>query len=556
MKNCLLVAHLILSVCVSASFAENTNRFWVFFRDKGIPAGQEQVALQHSYNSLSSRSLARRAKVLPELVTQGDIPVCDSYVQAVRQTGAIIRRSSKWLNAVSVAATPEVLLQLKSLACVREIKPFSQKASCESNGSPQRHGSLDDPDYGPSFDQNNMSRIPELHARGLSGEGVLMTFLDTGYNLAIEAFDSLTVLATWDFIFGDSIVGVEEEHEEQGGPWQHNHGTMVLSVAAGCHEGAIVGPAFGADFLLAKTEWRGGEEQSEEDNYVAALEWADSIGTDIVSSSVGYKLWYETSDMDGHTAVTTVAVVEATRRGILIVTSAGNDRENVDWGTIISPADADSILAVGAVDSLEVFADFSSPGPSADGRIKPDICAHGVHTYCATYYTDPEYAYSYTDGTSISTPIVSGIAALVMEAHPEWTAQQVREAMMMSASRASHPDNDYGYGIVDGVAAVDYSFESAPSIKHPPANSYTLLSAYPNPLNGDGYIRLILSEPKTGTLRLFDILGREAQRWEKENWSSGINSVRFSSSNLSSGVYYVRFEERTNCEVAKVVVIK
>ncbi|MBU0690230.1 S8 family peptidase [bacterium] len=549
-----LISLFITLISVSALAAEN-NRYWVFFEDKGIPAGQEIIALRQAQTSLSERSLNRRARNCPEIVTAGDVRLNEAYLQQVRETGAVIRRCSKWLNAVSVETTPEILLQLKSLPCVREVRPFSQKATLDPHGSRQLHRSIDDPDYGPSLDQYAMSRIPELHARGLSGEGVLMAFLDTGYNLAIEAFDSLTVPATWDFIFGDSIVGVEEDHEEQGGPWQHNHGTMVLSVAAGYHEGAIVGPAFGAEFLLAKTEWRAGEEQSEEDNYVAALEWADSIGTDITSSSLGYKLWYETSDMDGHTAVTTVAVVEAIRRGILVVTAAGNDRDS-DWGTIISPADADSILAVGAVDSLGDFAYFSSPGPSADGRIKPDICAHGVHTYCATHYTDEEYSYTYTNGTSLSTPIISGLAALVMEAHPGWTAQQVREAMIMSASRASHPDNDYGYGIADGVGAVDYVFTSSPHFREPVVDSSVLLRAYPNPLNGYGVLRLTITEPKSGSIRLFDVLGRETMRWDRKQWQAGENNVKFSSTDLASGMYWARFEGEVDGRATKIVVIK
>ena len=285
------------------------------------------------------------------------------------------------------------------------------------------------------------------------------------------------------------------------------HGSACLSTCGGYRDSVLIGPAYGATFLLAKTKWVPTETPPEEDNYVAALEWADSIGTDITSSSLGYIDWYTFQDLDGHTATTTRGVEVAASHGILCVTAAGNERSS-DWGHLVCPADADSILAVGAVDSFRTIAGFSSPGPTFDGRIKPDICAMGVDVFCANI--EVNNTYFRLSGTSLSTPIISGLAALVMEAHPDWTAQQVRTALKMTASQAQNPDNDFGWGIADGVAAVDYVFDDAVGpARDPLPRSTILLSSYPNPVNGTAVIRLVIPSDAVGDLVLYNILGRE-----------------------------------------------
>jgi subtilisin family serine protease len=310
--------------------------------------------------------------------------------------------------------------------------------------------------------------------------------------------------------------------------------------------------------LVAKTEWVATETQQEEDNYVAGLEWADSLGARITTSSLGYigdapNFWYQFSELDGHTAVTTRGLEMAASRGILCVTAAGNENGS-PWNHIVTPADADSILAVGAVDSAGIIAGFSSRGPTADGRIKPDVCAQGVATFCAN--ADAINAYAEWSGTSLATPIVAGIAALIMEAHPDWTAQMVREAIRNTASQHESPNNDYGWGIVDALAATDY-FQNAGDIPSPEIpRSAILLSAYPNPVNGSGSVRLVLPNESVGTLALFDVLGRQVYVWPRAQWTAGENRMSFEASEFPTGVYLAKFAGRTGNAVVKILVLK
>jgi hypothetical protein len=237
-------------------------------------------------------------------------------------------------------------------------------------------------------------------------------------------------------------------------PSQDDHGTFTLSTCGGLVDGELYGPAFEATFMAGKTEITEDEIPIEEDYYVEGLEWADSLGADVVSTSLGYFDWYTFEDLDGNTCVTTIGVDIAVSHGIVCCTAAGNER-NSPWGHIIAPADADSVIAVGAVEEDSSLASFSSPGPTYDGRIKPEVCAMGVLVYCA----DPGdiYGFTYASGTSLSTPLVGGAAALIVQAHPNWSPLMVREALMMTASQNYHPDNDFGWGIVDVLAAAQYS---------------------------------------------------------------------------------------------------
>ncbi|MBK6766052.1 MAG: S8 family peptidase, partial [bacterium] len=370
-------------------------------------------------------------------------------------------------------------------------------------------------------------------ARGLTGEGVLLCILDTGFETDHDCLESLDYLAMRDFINGDSIVSFEQGEDSSD---QQYHGTLCLSAAAGLDSGSILGPAFGAQWMLAKTEYVPTETEVEEDYYVAGMEWADSAGVDITSSSLGYIDWYTQDQMDGHTTVVAQAVTEAQRRGILVVTAQGNERGSM-WNAVISPADADSILAIGGVDSLGGLSGFSSPGPTADGRIKPDCAAQGSDVYCAAAYTQDVYFRA--SGTSLATPIAAGIAALVMEAHPDWTAQQVREAMMMSASQAETPDNDFGWGILSAPNAVDYEFSAVTPRAAVPANSS--LIAFPNPANGLVTVSLQLSAPNTGSLVLFDLLGRQVMNWGSLKLTAGEHRVQFDIESLSSGRYFLNY---------------
>jgi hypothetical protein len=308
--------------------------------------------------------------------------------------------------------------------------------------------------YGFSSEQDSVINVQPVHALEIIGTGVLIGMLDTGFRWKIhEALRNIRVIAEYDFISHDSVTA-NQANDPAG---QDSHGTSTLSTVGGFMPGQLIGPAYGASFILGKTEYVPTETQIEEDNWVAGIEWMESKGVDVVSSSLGYTTFddgsgykYSRGDFNGRTAVTTKAAVMAARKGVVVVNSMGNGGNTV--GSIIAPADADSIISAGAVNYSGVLASFSSSGPTNDGRIKPDVVGPGVSIYVAS--TSGSNGYGRASGTSFSCPLTSGVAALVLSAHPEFTPIQVRDALRNTASRAATPDNLYGWGLINARVAV------------------------------------------------------------------------------------------------------
>lgn len=428
-------------------------KVWVFFTDKETfdqtsYRGKAVSAMQ----SFSDRARLRRLR--RSLEPNGDfhdIPVSPRYMELIRQTGAEILRPSRWLNAVAVSATSTQIEQFASLPVVSEIKmvaTFRRKPLPEEPFSPRKETA--DPDYGNSFTQLNMVNIPLMHHLGYTGDSVLIAIFDTGFELNHPSLASLNLIDKYDFINNDTSVG-----DRTNSPIEPQHGTYVVSVCGGYAPGFLIGAAFDADYLLAKTEKTYAEEIAEEYNWIAAAEWADSLGADIISSSLGYVDWYANTNgtaiysmLDGNTAPITVAADIAASRGIAVFNAAGNERDD-PFFYITPPADADSIISVGAVNSSGMIAGFSSSGPTFDGRLKPEIVALGVNATAANF----NGGYALASGTSLSTPIAAGAGALLLQIHPDWTPIQLRVALARSADRFGNPDNLYGYGLFDTFKA-------------------------------------------------------------------------------------------------------
>ncbi len=452
------------------SAAEKTDgepiRVWIYFGDHGEQDPAEMPALLTGVE-LTPRSFERRARRSHlQLVDAHDLPVCAGYLDAVRSLGCRIRHSSKYLNAVSAFATPAQISRLSRLPFVTKIErvqtarrnfpdtylfPTAMPDKAGRPGEPNenslgRGAAEDSVSYGLSDFQNRQINVPPLHTAGFHGEGVLIAMLDTGFRRIHEAVAHVHVVAEWDFIDDDPVTS-----DQPGDPaYQDMHGSLSLGTIAAYKPGLLVGPAWAADYLLAKTERFDRELMVEEDDFVRALEWADSLGADIVSSSLGYFTWYTYPDMDGDTAVTTKAADIAASRGILVVTAAGNEGP-LPWPGIIAPADGDSVIAVGAADSLGEVASFSSRGPTYDGRIKPDVLAMGRLVASIRWY-EPIGLWPF-GGTSGATPLVAGACALILQMNPEWSPIEVRKALWSTASHANHPDNDFGWGVIDASAA-------------------------------------------------------------------------------------------------------
>jgi hypothetical protein len=453
---------------------------WVFFTDRGFRSQEAlNAAVSVAEQKMLSRTKTRRQKVRRDrLADERDLPVPVQYVRKVLATGAKLRTASRYVNAVSVRIPRKNLQAVAELPFVQEIRPVAKARRMDppldwggAQAPYDRPDSEDLLNYGPSFNQLNQINVVAAHDSGYSGAGVLVCLLDTGFFKDHEALVNQPIVAEWDFINNDP----QTQNEPGDDPDQHNHGTFTWSTLGGAHEYDLYGPAYGASFILGKTENIVYEQPIEEDWYVAGLEWADSLGAEVISTSLGYFDWYTFADLDGNTTVTAVGVDIAVANGIVCVTAAGNER-NSSWGHIITPADADSVIAVGAVDSDGELASFSSPGPTYDGRIKPEVCARGVSTWCAVPWGNPPgQNYSGVSGTSLSTPLIGGACALILEAHPDWTPMQVKTALMQTASNAASPDNDYGWGIIDVMAAIQYNFPPVIVQKYPQADTVRVM---------------------------------------------------------------------------------
>jgi subtilisin family serine protease len=264
--------------------------------------------------------------------------------------------------------------------------------------------------------------------------------------------------------------------------------------------------------------------------------------------------------MDGNTAVTTNAVDIAVNLGMVCVTAAGNGGygepppnpcDTTLYYYIIAPADADSVIAVGAVNSSGIIASFSSHGPTYDGRIKPEVCARGVNTWC----TNPNSnSYRTANGTSLATPLVGGAAAVILSANPDWTPMQVREAMMMTADNADYPDNDYGYGIIDIMAAIDYETNSIDDEFLP--KDISILSVYPNPFNPTTIIRFNVETTHESQLRIYDINGRLVETLVDGIVNPGEYIIEWNASDVASGIYFLRLKTINSVYTKKITYLK
>ena len=488
---------------------------------------------------LDSASIERRLKHGIVGPTKYDYLINQFYIEQVKKLEVEIKNQSRWLNAISVIADIEKIKLINNLPFVKKIKPVKMH---KKKRSVQSINDLNDQnrdiEYGSSYDQIEQINCRVPHIAGYFGQGVRVLYLDTGYELGHNAYDSLNLIAQHDFINSDENTANETIEEVQDD--QDDHGTICLSVMAGYAPGNLIGPAFKSEYLLAKTEVMADEIYQEVDNYVAALEWGEALGADVTCASLGYYDWYEYSDLDGNTAATTIAVDVASSLGVLCVNSAGNEGDD-PWYYICTPADADSVISVGAVNRDGAIANFSSRGPTYDGRIKPEVCALGVSTYCVRSNTENDYRAA--SGTSFSAPLVAGAAAVVMSANPTWTNMQVREAMMMTASLSNSPDNMYGYGILNTWAAINYQFTTGIKDEEIIPNALKVFDAYPNPFNPTTSIR-IQSESILPNiiLSIFNVNGQLIQTLEKEATNAHSMDIKWDGSRNSSGVYFIKID--------------
>ncbi len=458
--------YILIFITLPLFLSYSQTKYLIYFKDKGITETEQinKSSLQYktALSYLTDKSIERRIKNMGEenSITFEDLPIFEQYVNELELLNIKIENKLKWFNAVSALLTAEQLQLVEKMDFIKKaerVKTLIFSSPSAVNENVFKNSSISSiNDYGPSFNQLQLSDVPAVHSKGITGEGILIGMLDTGFDWKNhESLINTNVVAEYDFVFKDSTTANETNDVTN----QHNHGTLVLSIIAGQKDSSLIGAAFGSDFILSKTEDIRSELHVEEDNYAAALEWMEGYGVDVTSSSLGYSIFdpstfsYTYSDMDGKTTIVTRAAELSYRRGVVTITSAGNEG-NSSWFYITAPADGINTLGIGAVNSDNEVASFSSRGPSFDGRVKPDVVAQGVNVYGAL--AGSFNGYGTANGTSVSAPIASGVAALLLSAHPHLLNSQVRNILFETADNSKTPDYERGYGLLSALDAVQF----------------------------------------------------------------------------------------------------
>lgn len=542
---------------------------WVFFKDKGLALAKAS-AKPELY--LSSKSIERRKlRGSGSTLDESDLPVNQSYIHKVEALGATVKQVSRWFNGISIVVPKKALKDIATLQEVGSLdvvsklkaaKPVTEVLEKQSaTGATEQPKGIYALDYGVSYTQLNQIKVPDVHALGYTGKGIVIAVFDAGFNrLTHKAFASMNILAKRDFVNGGTNVG-----DGSGLMGVGDHGTETLSAVGGYYPGNLIGPAYEANFILAKTENTDSETPVEEDNWIAAAEWADSLGVDVISSSLGYDSFdspytsYTYLNMDGKTCRITLGALRAARKGIVVVNSASNNGYDANHNTLSAPADADTIISAGAVTSSGARSSFSSVGNTIDGRIKPDVMAMGTSDALANPYSDD--GITYASGTSFSCPLTAGVAALLLQAKPTLTPVAVRDALRATASQAATPDRLMGWGIINSLSALTFVTDSS---YQPPitVSNFTVENLFPNPFNPSTTIKYALPQEGRVKVAIYDINGSLVRTLFNEVQSAGVhNDLTWNGSNdngsiVASGTYIVRISFDNSVITKKVLFLK
>ena len=528
----IIFACLLLSI-TNELLAQFPGKYWVKFTDKnGSP-----YTIGNPSAYLTARSIARRtAQGIAIDIT--DIPVNQTYINQVNATGAQVFQRSKWMNAAIVIINNATQLSaINSLTCVSSSAPVGKYIKTKSSEelsvnaiepSYKKQSQVTAYNYGPSFTQVNQIGADCMHNEGYRGQNMVIAVIDAGFeNVNTNpVFDSLRnegrLLGTRDYVQGNTSVNED-----------YLHGANCLSLIAGNTPGQLIGTAPKAGYWLIRSEDAATEKIIEENNWVVAAEFADSVGADITTTSLGYTTFDNPSqnhvyaDLNGRTAVASIAATMAARKGIFVLNAAGNEGGG-SWNYIGVPADADSICAVGAVNGSGVHANFSSVGPTSDGRIKPDLSSMGQ----GSYVCNANGLFSSGNGTSYATPILAGAVACLWQANPTKTNMQILQALRATASQASNPDNVYGWGIPSMCAA--HNLLNGTNVSVNEIIKATHFKLFPNPAKQQ--ISFSLNQ-KPELITLYDVLGNAIAFSVIEKQTNTFELVF--SSEMAYGVYFI-----------------
>ncbi len=521
------------------------NKYFIQFTDKN----NSPYSISKPEAFLSARALARRT-AHGIAIQENDLPVNPQYITQVKEKGVTVLEASKWLNGVviytnnkNLVDSVEMLPFVKKTVTfkngpVKEKDFFKNETVSKENPNPElKATSFTEREYGQALTQiKQIDGIP-LHNSGYLGQNMVIAVLDGGFeNVQNQTvFDSLRaqnrILGTKDFVYpGGNVYTIS------------THGREVLSCMAAYEPNLMIGTAPKASYWLLRSEDVTSENVIEEYNWVCAAEFADSVGADVINSSLGYTTFDDTSashtyaDMNGRTAISTVGAEIAASKGILVVNSAGNDGLSSTFPWIGAPADGDSVFTIGAVDAYGVRAYFSSIGPTYDGRIKPTVMAMGMGTTVA----DGNNSVVYGDGTSFSSPIIAGMCACLWQAHPKATNVQIMNAIKETASNHTSPNNYMGWGIPDFAKA-----DSLLSVEFPTGlNDYSQdttenIQVIPNPFRYYLYVKLVNVKGKLA-LKIFNLSGQLVFQKSYPNGTKTITLQNATINSLPSGMYLLK----------------
>lgn len=557
MKKFLLAA--LCAFTLSEVAAQTPMKYWVQFTDKG----NNPYSLSNPSAYLSSRALQRRTNQ-GIAIDSLDLPVTPMYVAGVAATGVTVHAQSKWLNGVviitadtndlnTIAALPYVVSTGFVGARLDGDGMFEDKqnetfAPYEGN---RATGTVESTmlNYGTAFDQANQIGAVCLHNAGYTGSGMVIAVIDAGFrDVDIHpVFDSLhaynRILGTWDFVAGDTSV-----YED------NSHGAMVLSCMGGNIPGTIVGTAPHAQYWLLRSEEAATEYIVEEYLWSCAAEYADSVGADLINSSLGYTTFddpaqnHTYADMNGDIAPCTRAADYAASRGIVVVNSAGNSGSS-SWFYIGAPADADSILSVGAVNVSGTIAGFSSHGPTSDNRVKPDACARGENCVIV----DLGGTIQTGNGTSFASPVLCGAVACLWQAHPSMSNMTIVNTVRQAGSMFANPDSAYGYGIPD-LCAANLALSGS---TFAPSGNDEIVQLGANPFDENYSFSFYSQRDQQISMQITDINGQLILSQQMFAAGNSMNYYTISQLNsLADGMYFLTIVSGPNVFTEKLVKVQ
>jgi len=531
---------IVFIIFTATSYAQShyPGMYLVSFTDKN----QSPYSINQPEKFLSARAIDRRQKASIPIIEQ-DLPANPFYIDSLVKGGATVSFSSRWLNAVLIRMDDSLKMEelkkwsfVDSVAYLAPVKSKQKTKKTKAHAKRVETGMQNAPgdmDYGASYTQQELIGLTDLHKMGYYGAGIQIAVLDNGF----KGMNKMSVFD--DFFDNGQLLGTKEIANPKGDVFKAgSHGTYVMTMMAAFQEGFLVGTAPEASYWLIHTEDNSYEYPIEEFNWTVGAEYADSAGADIITSSLIYSTFDDTSlnhthsQLDGKTTIISRAAQTATEKGILVFNSAGNDAQK-SWHKIAFPADAKDVITTGAVDMNGVYAPFSSLGYTADGRVKPDIVAVGKGAQSVSINTGKIIG---INGTSFSNPTIAGAAAVLRQANPQATTKAIRQAIRESANRYEFPDSLTGYGIPNFyLAHMLLNNDHINEIKE--SECFVLM---PNPFIDDVFVVFNLPDSQSVDLSIVDVNGNIV--WQKTgiSGSQGMNMIKITEiAGLAQGVYMV-----------------